>query len=136
MERFAVKTRRKREVVDVTDRVASLLGQNASGSGVVQLHVLHTTAAVTTADLDSGTDLDYLDAFEVMVPKLNYRHPHNPEHTPDHILSALVGTSASVPFADGRLVLGTWQRLILLEFDGPRSREMVVTLLRESGARA
>ena len=88
-------------------------------------------AAVTTADLDPGTDLDYLDAFEAIIPKLPYRHPHNPEHTPDHILSALVGTSASVPFSKGRLVLGTWQRLILVEFDGPRERQLVVTLLAE-----
>ncbi len=132
MKRFEVKTRRKREVVDVTGNVEELVRQSAAGSGVAHLHVLHTTAAVTTADLDPGTDLDYLDAFEVMVPKLQYRHPHNPEHMPDHILSALVGTSASVPFADGQLVLGTWQRLILLEFDGPRSRQLVVSVMRES----
>ncbi len=132
MERFEVSTRRKREVVDVTERVESLVRRSGAEEGVVTLHVLHTTAAVTTADLDPGTDLDYLDAFEVMVPKLNYRHPHNPEHTPDHILSALVGTSASVPFAAGELVLGTWQRLVLLEFDGPRSRQLVVTLIGEA----
>jgi thiamine phosphate synthase YjbQ (UPF0047 family) len=70
MEQFAVKTRRKREGVDVTDRVESLLRGKGAASGVAQVHVLHTTAAVTTADLDPGTDLDYLDAFEAMVPKL------------------------------------------------------------------
>jgi secondary thiamine-phosphate synthase enzyme len=93
---------------------------------VAQVHVLHTTAAVTTADVDPGTDLDSLDAFEAMVPKLSYRHPHHPEHTPGHILSALVGTWVSAPFADGRaLELRTWQRRILLEFDGPGERELV-----------
>lgn len=133
MARFEVRTRRKREVVDVTERVERLVRESAATRGVAHLHVLHTTAAVTTADLDPGTDLDYLDAFEAMVPKLKYRHPHNPEHTPDHILSALVGTAASVPFEDGRLVLGTWQRLILMEFDGPRERQMVVTVTGEPG---
>ena len=88
MRRFELQTHRKREVIDVTDEVAALLARTGKRSGVVHLHVLHTTAAVTTADLDPGTDLDYLDAFELMVPKLAYRHPHNPEHTPDHILSA------------------------------------------------
>ncbi len=131
MKRFRVKTRRKREVVDVTGQVQAALRGAGDAAGVAHLHVLHTTAAVTTADLDPGTDLDYLDALEAMVPKLKYRHPHNPEHTPDHILSALLGTSASVPFARGELVLGTWQRLILLEFDGPRERELVVTLTAE-----
>ncbi len=129
MQRFSVKTRRKREVVDVTHRVEEAIRKSTAESGLAHLHVLHTTAAVTTADLDPGTDQDYLDAFEAMMPKLRYRHPHNPEHAPDHILSTLIGTSASAPFADGALVLGTWQRLILLEFDGPRERQLVVTVV-------
>jgi len=96
------------------------------------MSVLHTTAGLTTADLDPGTDLDMLDAFEAMIPKLRYRHPHNPAHVPDHILSALIGTSASVPFSGGKMLLGTWQRVVLVELDGPREREVVVTLLSES----
>jgi thiamine phosphate synthase YjbQ (UPF0047 family) len=52
--------------------------------------------ALATADLDPGTDLDMLDAFEHMVPKLSYRHSHNPMHVPDHILSTLIGTSVSM----------------------------------------
>ena len=72
-----------------------------------------------------------LDAFEEMVPHLNYRHPHNPEHVPDHILSTLIGTSLSLPYVDGELVLGTWQRVILVELDGPRRRQVVCTLIAE-----
>ena len=124
MERLKIKTKKKREVVDITDRVEELV----SGSGVCNLLVLHTTAALTTADLDPGTDLDILDAFEAIIPKLRYRHPHDPEHVPDHILSALIGTSVALPFEDGKLVLGTWQRVVLIELDGPREREIAVTL--------
>ena len=120
MQRFSVRTRKKREVVDITDAVQDLLEQEGNSTGACSIFVLHTTAALTTADLDPGTDLDILDAFEAMVPKLRYRHPHNPAHVGDHILSALIGTSVSVPVENGRLLLGTWQRIILLEFDGPR----------------
>jgi len=88
-------------------------------TGVCQLSLLHTTAALTTADLDPGTDLDMLDAFELMVPKLDYRHEHNPEHVPDHILSAMIGTSVSLMVESGLLLLGTWQRVVLIELDGP-----------------
>jgi secondary thiamine-phosphate synthase enzyme len=95
------------------------------------LFILHTTAALTTADLDPGTDLDMLDAFEAMIPKLRYRHPHNPEHVPDHILSALIGTSVALPFERGKLILGTWQRVVLIELDGPRERQLVVTVTIE-----
>src|SRR5947208_1142862 len=126
MHRLSIKTRKKREIVDITDLVQEQLGSNGSASGVCHLLILHTTAALTTADLDPGTDLDMLDAFEAIVPKLDYRHPHNPAHVPDHILSALIGTSVSLPVKKGELVLGTWQRVVLMEFDGPRERQAVL----------
>lgn len=126
MERLTIKTRKKREVLDITDRVEALL---TAQSGICHLLVLHTTAALTTADLDPGTDLDILDAFEAMVPKLRYRHPHDPSHVPDHILSALIGTSVSLPFDQGKLVLGTWQRVVLIELDGGRERDIAVSVV-------
>jgi secondary thiamine-phosphate synthase enzyme len=132
MQRLVIKTRKKREVVDLTDRLGEFVTKSASGgNGVCNLLVLHTTAALTTADLDPGTDLDLLDAFEAMIPKLRYRHPHDPQHVPDHILSALIGTSVALPFENGRLLLGTWQRVVLIELDGPREREIVVSITSE-----
>jgi len=132
MHRLSIKTRKKREIVDITDTVENLLRkERVERSGICSLSILHTTAALTTADLDPGTDLDMLDAFEAMIPKLRYRHPHNPAHVPDHILSALIGTSVSIPFEHGKMLLGTWQRVVLIELDGPREREVVVTLLNE-----
>jgi secondary thiamine-phosphate synthase enzyme len=129
MQQLSIKTHKKREIIDITDVVQSALKSDATG--VCHLTVLHTTAALTTADLDPGTDLDMLDAFEALIPKLRYRHPHDPNHVPDHILSALIGTSVTQPVEKGRLVLGTWQRIVLVELDGPRSRNVVVTLLVE-----
>ena len=127
MHRLTIKTHCKREVLDITDRVAAWLRDHHEGqSGACHLVVLHTTAALTTADLDPGTDADMLDAFERMIPKLNYRHPHDPKHVPDHILSALIGTSITLLAEKGSLVLGTWQRVILIELDGPRQREIAV----------
>ena len=128
MRRLTIKTGKKREVLDITDPIEGQL----SGSGLCHVLVLHTTAAVTTADLDPGTDLDMLDAFEAMIPKLRYRHPHNPAHVPDHILSALIGTSLSLPFERGKLILGTWQRVVLIELDGPRPRELALSISAES----
>jgi secondary thiamine-phosphate synthase enzyme len=129
MEKIAFKTRKKREIIDITDTVEALLRKHHShGTGIVNLFILHTTAALTTADLDPGTDLDMLDAFEAMIPKLRYRHPHNPEHVPDHILSSLIGTSVALPFERGQMLLGTWQRIVLIELDGPRQRELVASV--------
>jgi secondary thiamine-phosphate synthase enzyme len=127
MSRLKVITHKKREVIDITEKVQEQLhGDGAQQNGVCHLLVLHTTAALTTADLDPGTDLDMLDAFEAMMPKLRYRHPHDPSHVPDHILSALIGTSVSLIVEGGALVLGTWQRVVLIELDGPRRREIAM----------
>ncbi|MBO0911994.1 MAG: YjbQ family protein [Acidobacteria bacterium] len=131
MHRLAIRTRKKREVLDITDRIEDRLAEDGSSSGICHLLVLHTTAALTTADLDPGTDLDMLDAFEAMIPKFAYRHPHDPAHAPDHILSALIGTSLSLPFDQHKLLLGTWQRVVLIELDGPRERELALTIAAE-----
>jgi thiamine phosphate synthase YjbQ (UPF0047 family) len=72
-----------------------------------------------------------LDAFEAMIPKLRYRHPHNPAHVGDHIMSALIGTSVSLAFEAKKLLLGTWQRVALIELDGPRQCEIVLTIAAE-----
>ena len=133
MQRLKIKTRQKREILDITGAVeAALRKSHADKSGLCQLNILHTTAALTTADLDPGTDLDMLDAFEHIIPKLNYRHPHNPAHMPDHILSTLIGTSLGLLVERGALLLGTWQRVVLVELDGPREREVVLGFVETS----
>ena len=131
MKTLHISTKSKREVVDLTGLCRKQLSNQKPSTGVCHLFVRHTTAALTIADLDPGTDLDLLDAFDALVPKLNYRHPHDPAHVGDHILSSLIGTSVCFPVKDGEAVLGTWQRIILVEFDGPRQRELVMTLTPE-----
>ena len=123
MKRLKIKTERKRQVLDVTDLVEVELPE---GDGVVTVFVQHTTAAITTADLDPGTDEDLLDFLDSLVPNRKWRHPHDPSHAPDHLLASLIGPSVTVPYADGKLLLGTWQRIILVELDGPRDRNIII----------
>jgi secondary thiamine-phosphate synthase enzyme len=128
MTRLTIKTHEKKQVVDITREVNSVIADGGLSSGLCTVTCLHTTAAVSTGDLDPGTDRDMLDAFTTMIPDLDYRHPHDPTHAPDHILATLIGPSVSLPVDGSKLVLGTWQRVILFEFDGPRSRSLIVTL--------
>jgi secondary thiamine-phosphate synthase enzyme len=128
MQHITITTDSRRQVIDITGRVTENLPE---GSGVAMVFVRHTTAAITTADLDPGTDLDLLEALGGMLPSLEWRHPHNPAHAPDHLLASVVGPSVTVPFEDGKLLLGTWQRIILLEFDGPMERNIVVATYEE-----
>ena len=128
MPTLTISTHKKKEIIDITDTIDSLLENSKKDISLCFLFIKHTTAALTTADLDPGTDLDMLDAFEAMMPKINYRHPHNPVHAPDHILSSIIGVSVAIPVLHNRLDLGTWQRVVLIELDGPRERNVVVTL--------
>lgn len=131
MQIIVVSTKRSKQVVDITDVVQRIVEVNNFEEGMCVLFVKHTTASVTTADLDPGTDLDMLDAFSEMMPQLTYRHPHNPAHVPDHILSSMIGPSVIVPVKNGELDLGMWQRVVLIELDGPRDRKVVVSFLKE-----
>jgi secondary thiamine-phosphate synthase enzyme len=122
MKTITITTRSKDEVVDITDTVEAQLREMQPESGICVIFAAHTTCALTTADLDPGTDRDLLDALRRLLPHINYRHPHDPGHTPDHILSSIIGPSVSIPYTNHELVLGTWQRVILVELDGPRRR--------------
>ena len=124
MRTFTVTTRKKDQVVDITDTVENYLREEKNEDGLCSLFVAHTTCAITTADLDPGTDLDLLEALRHLLPKLSYRHPHDPAHAPDHFLSTIIGPSLVIPYARHQLLLGTWQRIILVELDGPRQRTM------------
>lgn len=129
MNTFQVKTSKKDQVVDITDKVNEILEKSNKKSGACILSVLHTTCALTTADLDPGTDLDLLEALRKMLPKISYRHPHDPSHTPDHILSSIIGTSLSLIFENNTLSLGTWQRVILVELNGPKERQISYAII-------
>ena len=127
MKTITIATKKKDEVIDITEIVENLLQQVKAQSGICVVFVTHTTCALTTADLDPGTDLDFLNALRRMLPHISYRHPHDPSHTPDHILSSILGPSLAIPYQDGQLLLGTWQRVILVELDGPRQRTLHVS---------
>lgn len=129
MRTITVTTRKKDEIVDVTDTVEAALHEMTSANGICCLFVAHTTCALTTADLDPGTDRDLLDALRHLLPAISYRHPHDPTHAPDHLLSSLIGSSLTIPYTNQKLALGTWQRVVLVELDGPRSRTLHISCL-------
>jgi secondary thiamine-phosphate synthase enzyme len=124
VNRLSIETQYKRQVVDMTDRISQQLPE---GRGTVTVSVLHTTAAVTTAELDPGTDEDLLEALDGLLPDVRWRHPHDPAHTPDHLLASIIGPSVSLAYADGQVQLGTWQRVVLIELDGPRLRNVILS---------
>ena len=126
---IVIKTKRGKEIIDITEKINDILKKQNKENGLIYLFLLHTTCSLATADLDPGAESDYLTAFEKIYPKANYIHPHNPSHFPDHFLSSIVGTSLLLPYENNELILGTWQRVILIEFDGPRERKIYFKII-------
>jgi secondary thiamine-phosphate synthase enzyme len=129
METLRIKTERLKQIVDLTDGVQAIILRSKMTQGVCCLFVSHTTAALTTGEVGEGTEDDLLDVVEAVIPKLDFRHAHDPSHAWSHMASSLLGPSLTIPIAGGKLVLGTWQSVLLVELDGPRQRNVHITLL-------
>jgi secondary thiamine-phosphate synthase enzyme len=72
-----------------------------------------------------------METLEKMIPAIRFRHAHDPSHAPDHMISSIVGASLLLPVRGGELVLGTWQRILFVECNGPRNRQVAITVLRD-----
>jgi len=128
-EALKIGTAKLKEVVDLTERVQSLIRRANMRHGVCSLFVAHTTAALTTGEIGEGTEQDLLDVVEQIIPSIRFRHAHDPSHAWSHMAGSLLGPSLTLPITDGQLALGTWQSVLLVEMDGPRERTVHVTLL-------
>lgn len=112
------------QVVDITDAIAAFVA--GRGHGLLSVLALHATAGLALMETGSGSEPDLVAALERLLPRDDrYRHRHGSSgHGADHVLPALVSPSLTVPVVDGRLVLGTWQRTVLVDLnpDNPRRR--------------
>ena len=121
-----LETRSARDVVDITERVGALLGGAPDGS--CHLFLRHTTAGLKIHTGEAGVPEDIMDILQSLVPSRAYRHD-SAAHVAAHFLCGLVGPSVHVPVQGGRLALGQFQRVVLMEFEGPRRREIELRLL-------
>lgn len=128
-EILCINATSRKQVVDLTDLVEISIRKGKMQEGLCSLFVTHTTAALTTGEIGEGTGEDFLQVVEQMIPRLHFRHAHDPSHAWSHMASSILGPSLSIPVSAGKLVLGTWQSVMLVELDGPRERDVHVTLV-------
>lgn len=129
MEEFFVKTKRKFQVIDITPNVREIVERAVVAEGLCCVFVPHATAAVAineNADPNIGEDLQ--DALAKLIPEGIWRHDRIDDNAAAHIKAAIIGPSEMVPVKNGTLLLGTWQSLMLVEFDGPRERTVIVQI--------
>jgi secondary thiamine-phosphate synthase enzyme len=129
-EIFCVSTSNLKQVVDLTARLNTIIRHAKIQKGLCFLCVTHTTAALTTGEIGEGTEQDFLQIVEEMIPKIDFRHAHDPSHAWSHMASSILGPSFTLPISAGKLILGTWQSVMLVELDGPREREIHVTVIQ------
>jgi secondary thiamine-phosphate synthase enzyme len=134
-ERRHIATRGQGDAHDITELASEAVAHSGISSGIVTVFVVGSTAAVTTIEFEPGAVADLNGLFEKLAPRDDeYRHHlrWGDDNGSSHVRAALLGPSLTIPFADGRLTLGTWQQVMLLEFDTrARRRELVFQILGE-----
>jgi secondary thiamine-phosphate synthase enzyme len=133
VEELRLTTRGDADVVDLTDAVLAVVRSAGVADGLVSVFVPGSTAAVTTMEYEPGGVHDLRATLDRLVPPEG-RYEHNrlnaDTNSHAHIRAAIVGASETVPLRDGRLVTGTWQQLVLIDFDDrPRQRRVIVQVL-------
>ena len=128
-ETLRVKTRKSQEVVDITREVAEAVSRSRRDEGICTVFVRHATAAIViNENADPGFRADVVTALDRLFPQGIWEHDKVDDNGAAHLKAAILGPSETVPVQGGRLLLGTWQGIALVECDGPREREIVVDI--------
>jgi secondary thiamine-phosphate synthase enzyme len=124
-----VRTSRKQEVIDLTSQIAEAVRSARVSEGLCCVYVPHATAAVVINENDDqNIGLDLLDALDKLIAEGVWRHDRIDSNGAAHLKASILGPSETIPVENGRLALGTWQAVMLVELDGPRDRKVIVTV--------
>ena len=125
-----IETRKSIEVVDITSQVQKAVEESKLESGLCLVFTLHTTTGVAINEGESGLIQDILNLMKNLVPPgAGYMHDRSDGNAHAHLQAVLLGNSATIPVERGRLILGTWQRILFLELDGPRQRRVYAKMM-------
>lgn len=130
MSMIEIRTGKRVEIVDITERVVEEVRKSGIANGIALVYSLHTTTAVALNEGERGLLEDLERVMEKLVPRgAGYRHDVIDSNADAHLRATLLGNSIVIPVDGGRPVLGTWQRVLFVELDGPRSRRVKVTVV-------
>ncbi len=135
-KKIELSTKGDCQIIDITERAAQAVHESSVKSGIVTAFVPGSTAGITTIENEPGLIKDLKDAFERLIPtNMPYEHHKSwggEDNGHSHVRSALIGPSVTVPFTGGKLLLGTWQQLVLIDFDTrPRNRNLIFQVMGE-----
>ena len=129
MHIIKVRSREREQMLEITDEVKRRLKESGISEGICVLYVQHTTAGLTVNEnADPDVPRDMLLALRTLLPQHGMGFRHGEENSDAHTKASLVGSTVTVPFHDGQLLLGRWQGIFLCEFDGGRERQVIMML--------
>ena len=131
-ETFVISTDCRRQITDITDQVGESLAAMDIADGLVCISVAHCTCCVYVNENESGLVEDMLSLLDEIAGRGNWRHDRIDDNADAHLCASVVGNSVTLPVRGRRMELGTWQRVMLVELDGPRSRRVTVTAIADS----
>ena len=128
---FKVQTTKKREIIDITEKVRQIIKSSGINQGVCIIYVPHATAGILiNENNDPSVCTDILNQLEKIAPETGtYEHDKIDNNASSHIKASIIGPSETVIIKNGELVLGTWQGIALAEFDGPRTRTVLIKIM-------
>ena len=123
-------TDRREDLIDITGEINAVISESGRDSGVCNIYIPHATSGVVVNENDDPNIIeDVLGTLRKLAPRGSFLHDKIDGNGDAHVKSTLVGPSESIPFENGRMLLGTWQSVMLCEFDGPKhERRVIVTL--------
>ena len=129
-EVISINTSKKQEMLDITGKVNNIVKKSKVKDGACYIFVKHSTAAIIiNENYDPNICLDIIDALNSMVPKGKWRHDKVDGNADSHIKASILGPSEIIPVKGGELQLGKWQSPMIVELDGPRTREIIVQIM-------
>jgi secondary thiamine-phosphate synthase enzyme len=131
-EILELKTTARIEIADITQIVDAAIAESGLRKGLVNIYSKHSTSAIFINENEVGLVEDYVDLIEKLVPTGdNYRHDRIDNNADSHLRSFIIGNNQTVPIENGSMNLGTWQSVFFLEMDGPRNRNITITIMGE-----
>lgn len=128
MQEFTVTSSTRYELIEITEQVKEIVSKSSIKNGFCLIFVPHSTSGLILTEDEEGLKKDFLKVFEKLTSGFDFRHNQTDDNADSHILAAIVGQGQTIPFKDGKLILGTWQQIFLAEFDGPRTRRVIVQI--------
>jgi secondary thiamine-phosphate synthase enzyme len=128
-ETIEIQTNKRTEFLNITGKINEKIKDSGIEDGILFLFLKHTTTALIINENEHGLLADMEETLQRLIPELDYKHDRIDNNADSHLKAILLGNDLMLPIKNSKLELGTWQRIFLLELDGPRKRELVVKYL-------